>query len=254
MLGAEEESLQRQISRYTDLLDVLKKRLSFFERFKTWREVVDYLDPTILDSPQGDIALGGLIQIHQERHNPRWLTILTAVYWPLLEIIYEIMIDAVSLEQKITLWSDINWLFTKTINKPTLRERQARLSAKILNDIIHDLKYLTKAAKEENSRLFSLESEESLQDSRAVAVDDLNIQEVHTTWLLQKLKEHGQLDEIELHMLKATIIYNEPLVEYAGRLGLDYEFVKKRKQRAIKILKKLLIVCPQIKKKTPFNY
>ena len=236
------------------MLDVLKKRLSFFERFKTWREVIDYLDPTILDSPQGDVALGALIRIHQERHNLRWLAILTAIYWPLLEIIYKIMIDAVSLEQKIAIWSDINWLFTKTINKPTLRERQARLSAKILNDIIHDLKYLTKAGKEESSRLFSLESEESLQDSPAVTIDDLNIQEVLTTWLLQKLKDQGRLDEIDFHLLKATILYNEPLIEYAGRLGLDYEFVKKRKQRAIKILKKLFIDCPQIKKKTPFDH
>jgi len=253
LLGAGRESLQRQISRYSDLLDVLKGRAPFFERFKSWAEVVEYLNPTKLNSPQGDIALGALIRMHQEHRDHRWSTILLAICWPLLQILYKARLKAVSAEQKGTLWSDISWLFIKTINKPALRERQERFSAMIYNYVLHDLKHINMTNREENSRLCGLDAKEVLRDYHAVSEVDWNIQQIDITKSWKRLKEQGRLDDIDFHLVRATILYDEPLIEYACRLGLDYEFVKKRKQRAIKILKKLLIVCPQIKKKTPFR-
>jgi len=200
--------------------------------------VAEDLSPAKINGPQGDVALAALIRKYQKHRDRNWLTILTAIYRPLLQILYNVRIKAVSAEQIISLWSDINWLFIKTLNKLDLGRRQVRLSAMIYNQVLHDLKCITKTNREESNRLCGLEDKEALCDFHATSKEDWNIQRIDIIRSWQKLKDLGRLDELDFHLLKATVLYNESLIEYAGRLGLEYEFVKKRRQRALEKIKK----------------
>ena len=81
------EWLKRELQtcEYRDLLRNLQRAEPFLRQFGTWADVIAFMRTGTSTDPRKDEVLRPIFRAHGEDQDPRWRTILLAVFWPLLE-------------------------------------------------------------------------------------------------------------------------------------------------------------------------
>jgi len=247
---AQKQSLIRQLKYCQDILIDLKSLNDCFTPFSYWFEVLNYLKPGALRKPAADNIIRITIGRAQLNSDRRYQDILTAIFWPLLEIIYNYFIRhfVTTTEMKDDLWQYIHWSFLKVLTRIDLHKREGPIASKIYNDVYHDAYLHLKSANEESASEIDIDIIE-LKTSDIIDLPPKNkeIELADCRCDLEQFRSTGLISDIEYHLLCGEIIYEEPLVETATRLEIGYEFAKKRRQRAVKKIQKSL------KKLSPYS-
>ena len=227
---------------YRSLLSNVGGRCKAVQYVSTWEDVEKLLQRGSRDDPMNDqILLTILGALHQDKR-PEWRSVLLFLFWRDLERIWRFLarLDA----EKFDRWTNVLWAFSEAICSYDPSQRRERVTQKIRNDTINNVK------KAYASRLFrvglfqSLESDR--EDEEASPVDP--IASPDPAWIeveerlerksiqqrLNLLVQRGVIAERDLPLLVGTIIYGRTITEWAREHGVSDEVAKKRRQRALK--------------------
>jgi hypothetical protein len=172
----------------------------------------------------------------------RWSSILLLLFWPALLTVHRLKRSWD--RDPENLWSNITWVFLRVIHRFDTERRRDRLTQKVVNDTIHHLH-------DEYRRTWDLESRHHLpregeEDPPEVEDPDWPIAEEAAEWrcdrevrtrLYRKHLRDGLIDEEEYFVLVGTRVYGWTVAVCAERLGVSYQALKKRRQRAERVIR-----------------
>ncbi|NIO57338.1 MAG: hypothetical protein GTN72_14400 [Candidatus Latescibacteria bacterium] len=175
---------------------------------------------------------------HGKDRNPRWRTILLVIFWPTLASIHwqKRHWDPDPDER----WVNVIWAFIHAICCIDVNQRPDRLVQKIFNDTVHRLY-------DEYSHQWKLMKNEVSTDPTEIekikelakGVEDIGFAEVELRKdneaeikKLQRFLREDIISEADFFLIIGTRIYGKSIAECAEERGLDYEAVRKRRQRA----------------------
>lgn len=231
------EHLERELEteEYTELLRALQESKPFFMQFDGWLEVVAFMREGTSEEAANDQVLLPIFRSHAERPDPRWRSVLLAIFWPGLESIFwqKSHWDRDPDER----WQNVMWAFLQTICRLDVERRRRRLVQKVINDTVNRLhreysrrwKRADRETPTEHSEIDALVG--GIEDAGLLAFelrDELRAR-------VRRLRGHvesGRISETDYLMLVATRIYDETLAEWSREHDVDYELAKKRRQRA----------------------
>ncbi|MBI5570473.1 MAG: hypothetical protein HY914_11050 [Desulfomonile tiedjei] len=237
------ERLEREIAgnEYHELLRDLQGGNPFFRRFKTWADVLAFMRNGTSSDPQKDEVLRPILTAHATDQNPRLRTILLAIFWPGLESIH-FKKRHWDPEDPDELWQNIAWTFLEVVCRIDVSTRPSRLVQKIYNDTVYNLHNAYRRAWDRAACELNSECEEPIRalvgDLEGVNFVLLALREEKEA-AIQRLRTHmeaGRIREIDYLLLVGTRVYESPLAEYALEIGINYQFAKKRRQRAEAII------------------
>lgn len=218
---------------YGLLLQGLKETASFFHRFETWADVVGFMRDKNSNANFTDEVLRPIFKAHAESGDYRWRTILLVIFWPGLRSINWRKRDWDPVFEER--WQNIVWTFLEVVCRIDIGRRPGRLVQKVINDTVHHLH-------DEYSSIWKIKNREIMPESEEF--DYLVGRFEHAKRSCQKPNEEagirklqtylqeGRLSEADFLLLVGTRIYGKSLADYALERGLDYQTVKKRRQRA----------------------
>lgn len=218
---------------YELVFQELKGKASFFHRFETWADVVGFMRDKTVNANLTDEVLRPIFKAHAESRDYRWRTILLVIFCPgLRSIHWEKRAWDPALEDR---WQNIVWTFLEVVCRIDIDRRPGRLVQKVINDTVHHLH-------DEYRRIWKIRNREIMTESEEF--DSLVRCFEHAKRPYQKLEEEagirklqtylqeGRISEADFLLLVGTRIYGKSLADYARERGLDYQTVKKRRQRA----------------------
>lgn len=221
---------------YRALLRLLQSRHHFPNRFRSWGDVLTFMREGSSQDPRKDEVLRPLFLAHTEDRNPRWRTILLAIFWPGLKSIC-IQRRGWDLEFE-TLWGNAVWAFLQTVCRLDVVKRPDRLVQKIINDTLSRLRIDYERERKHSSREVSTDPE-LIEDMAGGggeidinAIDLRSKQETETN----RFREHfqaGRIDETDFHLLVGTLVYGRLVRECGEEVGMTFQAAKKRRQRAL---------------------
>ena len=202
--------------------------------YRSWRCVVEFMHDKSADAPEKDAVLRNIVARHSDDHDPRWRTVLLAIFWPGLRSIARRRRGWD--RDPDELWQNIVWIFMRAICRLDISRRSSRLAQKLINDVHHDLHDLY-------SRRWSRTAPEDLQpsgdfDSLPAVILDAETwilrkeAQVHAHRRLRRMFEGADHEATDALIVLATRLYDHALDETAKRFDLTYEAAKKRRQRA----------------------
>ena len=228
--------LEREVESktYRELLEYLHRQ-HYLLGFKTWMEVVRFMWESGPDEPARDKVLRPILRRHRDDRDPRWRTLLLLVFWPDLEVIHRFKWRADHCAEER--WQNLLWTFFQVILRIDVDQRPEHITRKLFNDSIHGLSdtyrkdwaWANTHSLASNERIAKLAGWEKCPHQLAVDYHDDQHAEVRR---LRSLVVNGNLSENEFDLLVATCVFGQSLAEYARDEGLDYEMLKKRRQRA----------------------
>lgn len=229
--------LQRELETeaYKEMLDGLKQHHPFFQRFQAWADILSFMRAGPILAPQKDEVLRPIFTAHAAAGDPRWQTVLTAIFWPSLEAIC-------ARRRKWDLnepgrWSNVVYSFLHVIRQLDPSQRPERLAQKVINDTAHRLHQLylhtwVAAERETLDDPFVIEEAVGgLGDVDFEGIDRRERAEIEIARFRRHLQE-GCIDEADFALLVGTRVYGETVEDFAQQVGLEYEAAKKRRQRA----------------------
>lgn len=247
------ERLEQEIrgSAYQELLQELQRHHLFFHQFRTWGEVIAFMRGGTSRDPGKDRVLRPIFQSHAEDADPRWRTILMAIFWPgLVSIHFKKRFWDRDPDER---WQNIVWTFIQVLCRIDVKRRPARLTQKVYNDTVHHLYDEYRRIWHRTKRTTSIEREDlqALSDKEvfeafAGKVDccvnfaGLALREQMETEI-RRLREHmeaGRISDADFLLLVGTKVYGTSLSDYARGVGMDYQVAKKRRQRAEATIKR----------------
>jgi len=186
-------------------------------------------------NPSKQRVLAIILQAYAYDMDPRWHTVLLAIFWPGLDSISNRKADWDPDERR--LWANTMWAFLQTVRNLDISRRIDHLSQRIISGTIHRLH-------EEYSRTWKCMEREIATDPEQIEdmagsdegldfedIERRDQQEIEIKRLRRHVKA-GRLSEADFLILVATRVYDLSLAEYARKAGIDYQFAKKRRQRA----------------------
>jgi hypothetical protein len=239
-----------QEKRYQALLYGLRRKDRFFrEGFKTWEDVETYLKGRLYVGRKSDRAFRPIFQTyHKSRKNrPRWREVLTVLLWPVVE---KLCRRHWGLEpEKGNRWpkrspTEERWNivmkeFLGVLVRAELHKRPDNFVWKVRNDLNKKLwlRYSQQRKQEEEVPTRTMApgeleeirpvgergAGESQEDWKGALVAEVG------KWLgaLQK----GWINKEDFLVAMVTRVKKKSLSEFARRRGLDYERLRKRRQR-----------------------
>lgn len=231
------EQLEQELrgSAYQALLNKLQVTQLFLRRFRTWADVIAFMRDGSSTDPRKDEILRPIFEAHAQDEDPRWRTILLVIFWPGLESIHfqKRGWDPDPEER----WQNIIWTFLQVLCRIDVRRRPERLVQKVYNDTIHRLHDEYRRAWERAEREVAAGPEEieALAGGTAgIDTSGIELREAQEKEIA-RLRQHmqaGRITEADFLLLVGTRVYGQSVADYARGAGLDYQVVKKRRQRA----------------------
>ena len=217
------------------MLRELKEKDRFYKQFGTWAEVIAFKRDVSFRHPKLDYILRPIFQARQRDSDPRWRTILFALFWDELEAIsrFKSHWDPDPHER----WANITWAFIRVVANMDVARRPFGLGTKVFNDTIHRLyrDYRGQWQLDKDEAPTEPEELERLagcaQDPDFADVELRDEERACVRWL-KKHRQCGLINEGEFLLILGTRIYGTSLVEYADYTGQSYEALKKRRRRA----------------------
>lgn len=221
---------------YQNLLVKLQRKAPFLRRFDTWRDVIAFMRAGTSRDPRKDEVLRPILTAHDADQDYRWRKILLAIFWPALVSIRrrKFYWDE---DEPDELWQRIFWAFHQAICRIDLARRPRRLAQKIVNDAIHDLYLDYQRCWDHASREVATDPDELDEfpyEDVAIDLDEMIDAQTALAREISRLRGHlnaGRITEGDFVLIVGTRIYGRSIAEYAREMGLDYELVKKRRQR-----------------------
>lgn len=189
--------------------------------------------------PRKDEVLAPILAAHAEDQDPHWRAVLLTIFWPGLRSIFRRK-RSWDVENPDELWQRITWAFLEVICRLDVRRRPGRLVQKIMNDTYHDVyrEYRRDWARA-NQEVRPDPDDPDAFDELVTGVEGVDfagielreVQEIE----IRQLRRHlvaGRISEADFLLLVGTRIYGQSVADYAREAGLDYQLLKKRRQRA----------------------
>ena len=238
------EELVREVASvgYRDLLERLHAtgRLCGFE---TWPDVISFMHTTEGEQhATKDEILRCVLRDHQECRDPRWQTILLVMFWPGLEtILWQNRKRNPDIHSR---WQDVVCSFVQAVCRVNVDKRQDRFAAKLFNDTVHLLRdqYRRRERQAEREQAVPPSKAAGLVGARRCERLETVDLEDEVSALAQRLRGlvgAGHLKEDDLRLVMETRVGGKSLSDVARRTGLDYQTIKKRRQRAEAIIRQL---------------
>lgn len=220
---------------YRELLLQLQKQAPFLCSFESWTDVLAFMRRGTSQDPQKDEILRPIFKAHRQGQDPRWRTILLAIFWPALESIHwkKRYWDP----DPDNRWENILWVFVEVICRIDVTKRPCRLVQKVFNDTVHHLHDEYRREWDRMEREEAKEDEEledlapGAEDIGFAAVELRDAQEAEIRRLQRHMQE-GRVSEADFFLLVGTRIYGNSVADHARKAGLGYQVAKKRRQRA----------------------
>lgn len=229
-------------NQYQRLLMRLSNRSAFLAGFGGWEDVLDFMRRGTSRDPEKDHVLLPILQAHGEDGDPRWRTILLAIFWPALESIWRRKRHWDS--DPDALWANVVWAFLRAVFRLDPSKRGSRLVQKIVNDIFHGLhddyrRDWRRAAREVATDPGELAGHD-VEDEREAAAATLRLEQEARIQVLKAHRAAGRINDPDFLLLVGTQVYGRQLADCARESGITYEVAKKRQQRAIRAIGGLL--------------
>lgn len=246
-----ERSLMRQIGSACHDERLRMLRSGDFElergRFCNWLEVRHWLDDVGIWHERADPILRPMLEAYQQSYDQAWSEILLYLFWRPLARVYWLV--ATQDSDPATRHSQVFWAFTKALQRIDVDRRGERLGAKVIQDTRHDVREFYERERARGRRCKYLEDmlsgEENHRSGWEVPSHDVGFASFEyrhdSAWAIGRLKSRvraGQLTRTDFLILVGCHLYGRTLDEMAARQGLNYESAKKRRQRAVSLLKK----------------
>jgi hypothetical protein len=237
---ADRRQLERELhdDGYGKLLNVLRQRHPFFRHFASWNDAVGFMRQGVSRDPEKDQVLLPILLAHAEDANPRWRTILLAMFWHSLEAVWRRKWHWD--RDPDALWANVVWAFLRTVCRLDPSKRASRLVQKIVNDVFHGLhddyrRDWRRAAREVVTDPDEL-ADRDVEDQRDAAAAALRVEQQARIEVLKAHRATGLINDTDFLLLLGTQVYGRPLADCAHESGLTYEAAKKRQQRAIRAI------------------
>lgn len=216
--------------------------------FSSWADAKSWLDGLGAWREETDVLLRPLLSTCRERPDQSWHDILLFLFWrPLMRIYGRTRLLDQQSDQRFSL---VYWSFARAVQRLDLEQRPARLGAKVLQDVWHDVRehyeHEHRRARLHDAPLDGSEDDEGGLDDPGSARGALDpaffaIEHRHDrSWAIARLKalvRAGHFSRPDLLIVIGCHLYGRTLEEMAARQGVSYEAVKKRRQRAVDFLK-----------------
>lgn len=224
--------------RYQRMLIELGRRSTFLDGFAGWEDVLDFMRRGTSRDPEKDRVLLPILQAHANDGDPRWRTILLAIFWPALESTcrrkrhWDRDPDA--------LWANVVWAFLRTVCRLDPAKRASRLVQKIVNDVFHGLHDDYRRDWRRAAREVVIDPDElagrDVEDERGAAAATLRLEQEARIGVLKAHRAASRINDPDFLLLLGTQVYGRPLADCARESGMTYEAAKKRQQRAIRAI------------------
>ena len=234
---------QLQTAEYQTLLRVLQRGTPFLRRFHTWADILAFMRNGTSQDPRKDEVLRPILESHAKDEDPRWRVILLAIFWPGLESIHFQKRD-LDPDQEDR-WQGIVWIFLQVLCRIDVELRSSRLVQKVFNDTVHRLHDMYRRTAAQTDQEISVEPEEieflagGAEDAAFTAFELCEEKEPE---ILQRRThlEAGRLSEGDFLLLVGTEVYGLSVANTARLAGLEYQLAKKRRQRALAIIRRFM--------------
>jgi hypothetical protein len=220
---------------FAALLRKLQEDGDFPPRFRLWAEVVEAMHRRETRDEIKDEILRPIFRAHGRDRDPRWRTILLAVFWNGLEMLHSSLRrwDPDPDER----WQTLIWNFLRVVCLVDVAKRPAGLFRKVINGTAHYayVEYLRswKRAKREPA------TDPAEIEALAPACNEYESPDAErarspeaAVGRLRGFLAAGLIGEADFLLLVATRVYGKSIVEYARESGIGYETAMKRRQRA----------------------
>ena len=230
-----------QTDEYQMLLKDLGRRSLFFRQVATWVDVIAFMRSGTTKDLRKDEVLRPILTAHAEDEDPRWRTILLAIFWSALESIHFQRRRWDSDDEDR--WQTIVWVFLKIIHRLDVKRRPARLFQKILNDTVqHYYDEIKKAWPYRDHEVLAgpevIEFFAGGTYDMGFAVFEFREEKEPEIRRLREHMEAGRISEADYLLLVGTKVYGASVSDYAREVGIDYQVAKKRRQRAEATIKR----------------
>lgn len=217
-----------------------------FGEFTSWNEVRHWVEARDIGGVEADRALRPVLHMAQQAMDETWHDTLLVLFWRRLAQI-SAWLSAVEVDRSER-DSQIVWAFLKVLQRVNLQLRPAHIGRKITNDTAHDvrlhfaqprgeLKTIDPILTEEERALGWVGAKEpGVEDPGFASVEMERDRELATAQLMA-LAARGRIARADALILIGCHLYGHSLQEMAAELGLPYETVKRRRQRAAQYLR-----------------
>jgi hypothetical protein len=221
---------------------------SSFAAFSNWVEVKRWVDREGIWRESADPLLRPMVAAYQQCDAPAWSEILLYLFWRPLARVHRLL--AACDPDPTCRYSQVFWAFTMALRRIDLDKRTCRLGSKVIQDMRHDVRHAYDLERARARRIAYLDDEAFGDCGHESTMSALRVQDTgfasveyrhDTSWAIAQLKAHvrsGHLTHTDFLILVGCHLYGRTLDEMAARQGLNYDAVKKRRQRAVSLLKK----------------
>jgi hypothetical protein len=230
------ERLEHELEsdQYRKLLTKLKRRAPFLRRFGAWRDVIAFMRAGTSRDQRKNEVLWPILAAHSADQDYRWRTILLAIFWPGLVSIHRKK-SHWDEDEPDELWQRIFWAFHESICRIDLKRRGDCLVQRIYGATVHRLRSECRRAWKRAEREAGPDNVEieAVADLNGIDLEDIDrriAQEIE----IERLRGHldaGRITKADFLLILGTRVYGKPVIDYARELGLDYEVIRKHRQR-----------------------
>jgi hypothetical protein len=203
-------------------------------RFDTWADAVAFMLGDAGEGDKNDLLLT-ILEAHARDRDPRWRTVLLAMFHPGLLAIHRARRSWDADEDDF--WQNVVAVFLEVVCRLDPAKRPQRLVQKLINDTVHRL-YDEYRRTWRRARIAESVDPDHLDRiaTYALAVDFVLLAEHERHEReIARLRAHlasRTIGEADFLLLVGTRVYGERVVDRARELGISFETAKKRRQRA----------------------
>jgi hypothetical protein len=225
---------------YQQMLHELTRDQLVMRHLDTWTEVVNFMRKGGSDDPAKNQILRCIFQAHCADQNPRWRTVLLAIFWPaLISIHWQKRHWDADPENR---WQNIIWTFLRVICRLNPVLRPERLVQKVFNDTVHYLHDEYRCQWDQSTSEAVMDPEDMSELQGEADIDYTAIESrLSQAKEIERLRVHyeeNRLHEEDFLLLIGTRVYGQSMSDYAKAAGLNYQTAKKRRQRAETLIRK----------------
>jgi len=220
---------------YLALLTRLQREAPPFRQFQTWADVLAFMGAGSSKDPGKDEVLRPILAAHAHDRDPRWRSILLAIFRPGLESLHarKRRWD----RDRGDRWQNTVLVFLRVVARLDLAKRSTRLAQRILWETAHRLHDLYSRGWRHTCReilappsSITLLAGESSEPGFEV-IDSQQEREAAAVRLAQ-YRDRGVIKNSDYRFLVAAHSHQGTLADYARQNGLGYQAAKTRHQRS----------------------
>lgn len=204
------------------------------KRFDGWTDLLSFLrDSRGTDRELRDDILRSVLRARKEDASSLWLNAMFVLLWPGLLQAFGLRAH-LDPEEPEELWQVMCHRFLGAIDRIDPEDEKGRIGVRLLGTVRSET--CREYRRRRKGRVPTVERDAAVLDQSLEEVDLEDEREV----VIRRLKravDRGLLKRSDFDLLCSTVIYGHCLDDYASACGIKYETAKKRRQRALAVLR-----------------